>query len=142
MVDIDHFKRFNDTYGHQAGDQLLRKVAAAVMDVAGGGRAFRYGGEEFAVVFAGLSAEQAIPHLEDMRKAIAESSFGVRGPRRPRRKPRQPRSASGRRQGVGVTVSIGVADSGSAGPTPADVVRAADEALYRAKRAGRNQLAS
>jgi len=139
MVDIDHFKKFNDTYGHQAGDQLLRKVATTLMAVSGGGRSFRYGGEEFAVVFTGLSAEEASPHLEDVREAIAESSFGMRGSRRPRRKPKQPRSGNGRSQRV--TVSIGVADSTSGGPAAAEVVRAADEALYRAKRAGRNQLA-
>ena len=139
MVDIDHFKRFNDTYGHPAGDQLLRKVATTLMEVSGGGRSFRYGGEEFAVVFTGLSAEEATPHLEEVREVIGKSSFGVRGSRRPRRKPKQPRPGNGRSQRV--TVSIGVADSISAGPAPADVVRAADEALYRAKRAGRNQLA-
>jgi diguanylate cyclase (GGDEF)-like protein len=139
MVDIDHFKKFNDTYGHQAGDQLLRKVATTLMGVSGGGRAFRYGGEEFAVVFAGLSAEEATPHLEALRETIADSSFGLRGRRRPRRKPQQPRPGS--RQSQRVTVSIGAADSASAGPAAADVVRAADEALYRAKRAGRNRLA-
>ncbi len=139
MVDIDHFKRFNDTHGHQAGDQLLRKVATVLMDVSGGGQPFRYGGEEFVVVFAGLSAEEATPHLEKIREAIAESAFGVRGRRRPRRKPKQPRPGNGRSQRV--TVSIGVADSTSAGPAAAEVVRAADEALYRAKRGGRNQLA-
>jgi diguanylate cyclase (GGDEF)-like protein len=139
MVDIDHFKRFNDTYGHQAGDQLLRKVAATLMNVSGGGRSFRYGGEEFAIVFPGLSAEQAVPHLEAVREAIAGTSFGVRGLRRPRRKPKHPKPGNGRTQHV--TVSIGVSDSTSAQAAPADVVSAADEALYRAKRGGRNQLA-
>jgi diguanylate cyclase (GGDEF)-like protein len=139
MVDIDHFKRFNDTYGHQAGDQLLRKVGTTLMDVSGGGRSFRYGGEEFAIVFPGLSAEQAAPHLEAVREAIADAAFGVRRPRRPRRKPKQPKPGNGRTQQV--TVSIGVADSTSAEVAPAEVVRAADEALYRAKRGGRNQLA-
>jgi diguanylate cyclase (GGDEF)-like protein len=140
MVDIDHFKRFNDTYGHQAGDELLRKVATTLRDVSGGGRAFRYGGEEFAIVFPGLTAERAIPHLEALRKAIAGSHFTVRGPDRPRRKPKEARLGS--RTTVGVTVSIGVADSERAGPAASDVVQAADEALYRAKRAGRNRLAS
>jgi diguanylate cyclase (GGDEF)-like protein len=139
MVDIDHFKRFNDTYGHQAGDQLLRKVGTTLMDVSGGGRSFRYGGEEFAIVFPGLSAEQAIPHLEAMREAIANASFGVRGLRRPRRKPKHPKPGNGRTQHV--TVSIGVSESTSSQTVPAHVVRAADEALYRAKRGGRNQLA-
>jgi diguanylate cyclase (GGDEF)-like protein len=138
MVDIDHFKRFNDTYGHQAGDQLLRKVATTLMNVSGGGRSFRYGGEEFAIVFPGLSAEQAVPHLEAVREAIAGTSFGVRGLRRPRRKPKHPKPGNGRTQHV--TVSIGVSDSTSAQTAPADVVSAADEALYRAKRGGRNQI--
>jgi diguanylate cyclase (GGDEF)-like protein len=139
MVDIDHFKKFNDTWGHQAGDQLLRKVAATLLGVTGGGRAFRYGGEEFAVVFPGLTAEAAVPHLERVREAVAETGFTVRGTGRPRRKPRTP-PAGGRRQRVHVTVSIGVADS-TAGRSPAEVVMAADAALYRAKRAGRNRLA-
>ncbi len=139
MVDVDHFKAFNDAHGHQAGDQLLRKVAGTLMRATGGGRPFRYGGEEFAVVFPGLTAEQAAPHLEALRKTIAASTFVVRGPDRPRRRPRRPQPGS-RRQAA-VTVSIGLADS-AAGPAPADVVRAADEALYRAKRAGRNRLAT
>ncbi len=140
MVDVDHFKRFNDTWGHQAGDQLLRKVAATLMGVTGGGRAFRYGGEEFAVVFPGLDTEAAVPHLERVREAIAGTGFTVRAPGRPRRKPATP-PAEGRRQRVRVTVSVGVADSTTAGRSPTDVVKAADAALYRAKRAGRNRLA-
>jgi diguanylate cyclase (GGDEF)-like protein len=140
MVDIDHFKKFNDTWGHQAGDQLLRKVAATLMGVTGGGRPFRYGGEEFAVVFPGLDTEAAVPHLERLREAVAETGFTVRGPGRPRRKPRTP-STGGRRHRVSVTVSIGVADSTTAGRSPAEVMKAADAALYRAKRAGRNRLA-
>ncbi|HSE92968.1 MAG TPA: GGDEF domain-containing protein, partial [Methylomirabilota bacterium] len=139
MVDVDHFKKFNDTYGHQAGDQLLRKIAVILQSVAGGGRTFRYGGEEFAVVFLGLDVEQAGPHLEALRQAIAETTFTVRAPDRPRRKPKQTTPGGGKE--VGVTVSIGVADSNRPGGTPAEVVKAADEALYRAKRAGRNRCA-
>ncbi len=142
MVDIDHFKNFNDIYGHQAGDQLLRKVATTLAGVTRGGRPFRYGGEEFAVVFPGLSTDKASPHLETMREVIAAISFTVRGPDRRWRRPRRPKPAPGPREHVGVTVSIGVADYTGAGPAPADVVRAADEALYRAKRAGRNRLAT
>ncbi|MGH7390328.1 MAG: diguanylate cyclase [Candidatus Rokuibacteriota bacterium] len=139
MVDVDHFKKFNDTYGHQAGDQLLRKLAVILQSVAGGGRAFRYGGEEFAVVFLGLDVEHASPHLDALRRAIAETTFTVRASDRPRRKPKQATPGSSGKQ-VGVTVSIGVADSTQPGGTPAEVVKAADEALYRAKRAGRNRL--
>lgn len=142
MVDIDHFKKFNDTHGHQAGDQLLRMVGTTLMGVSGGGRPFRYGGEEFAVVFADLSADEAGPHLEALREAVAAAVFTVRGPDRRWRRRRRSRAAAGRRQQVSITVSIGVADSNGAGPTPPDVVKAADEALYRAKRAGRNRLAT
>ncbi len=138
MVDVDHFKKFNDAYGHQAGDQLLRKIAATLRAVAGGGRAFRYGGEEFAVVFPGLTVDRASPHLEALRQTIAETTFTVRAPDRPRKKPKEALPGSGKQ--AGVTVSIGLADSASAGPMPADVVKAADEALYRAKRRGRNRL--
>jgi diguanylate cyclase (GGDEF)-like protein len=140
MVDVDHFKKFNDTYGHQAGDQLLRKIAGTLRSVAGGGRAFRYGGEEFAVVFSGLDVERASPHLEELREAIAETTFTVRAPDRPKKKPKEALPGSGKQ--AGVTVSIGLADSSGAGPTPADVIKAADEALYRAKRSGRNRLVS
>jgi diguanylate cyclase (GGDEF)-like protein len=141
MVDIDHFKKFNDTYGHPAGDQLLQKVAATLGEVGGGGRPFRYGGEEFAVVFSGLSADEASPHLEVLRVAIAAVTFTVRGPDRRLSRARG-KPTAGAREKVGVTVSIGVADSSAAGPAPADVVKAADEALYRAKRGGRNRLTS
>jgi diguanylate cyclase (GGDEF)-like protein len=140
MVDVDHFKKFNDTYGHQAGDQLLRKIATTLLSVSGGGRAFRYGGEEFAVVFPGLDVERASPHLEALRKAIAETTFTVRAPDRPRKKPKETIPGGGKQ--AGATVSIGLADSENAGPTPADVIKAADEALYRAKRSGRNRLVS
>jgi len=139
MIDVDHFKKFNDTYGHQAGDQLLRKVATTLTDVTGGGRAFRYGGEEFAVVFAGLAADEAALHLEKIRAAIASTSFLVRSSGRPRKKPPRSRPPA-QKKAVRVTVSVGVADSGRA-DKPSEVVRAADEALYRAKNAGRNRLA-
>ena len=62
MFDVDHFKRFNDTYGHDVGDQVLKVVAGRLMAVSGGGRSFRYGGEEFTVVFSGKGAKDAAPH--------------------------------------------------------------------------------
>ncbi len=141
MIDIDHFKQFNDTYGHQTGDQLLRKMAGTLAAAVQGGRLYRYGGEEFTVVFPGLSADQAGPVLENLRAAAAAMPFVVRGPDRRKRRWRFRRGSGGRGQ-VRVTVSIGVADSAAAGPTSADVVRAADEALYRAKHAGRNRVAT
>ncbi len=68
VVDVDHFKRVNDTYGHEFGDQVLKLVATMLERVTGGGRAYRYGGEEFAVVFPGKSLGEAVPHLEALRR--------------------------------------------------------------------------
>ncbi len=81
MLDVDHFKRFNDTFGHDAGDQVLRLVAARMMDVGGSGKAFRYGGEEFAIIFRRTAAEEALEHAEALRHAIAETSFVGARPR-------------------------------------------------------------
>ena len=139
MVDIDHFKRFNDDYGHDAGDQLLRMIGTTLTQIDGGGRAFRYGGEEFAVLFPGKSVEGARPHLDAVRKTIERSTFTMRGRDRPEKKPAQPRPAAGRRR-VAVTVSIGVAEPRNHGGLAEDVIRAADAALYRAKSAGRNRI--
>lgn len=141
MVDVDHFKAFNDTYGHDTGDQVLRMVAGCLSRVRGGGRAFRYGGEEFAVLFPGKTAEESAPHLETLREAVAEAAFTIRGPKRPRRKPKTPRAGVSKRRETAVTVSIGAAHSrGSA--EPGNVVKAADRALYRAKQGGRNRIES
>ena len=79
VVDIDHFKKFNDTYGHETGDQVLRMVAAKLARVSGGGQAFRVGGEEFAILFSGESLPEALPHLEILRMEIEASAFRVRG---------------------------------------------------------------
>jgi diguanylate cyclase (GGDEF)-like protein len=140
MVDIDHFKRFNDRYGHAVGDQVLRMVAAKLEGVSGGGRAYRYGGEEFAVVFPGQSATDVTPHLESLRRAVEASCFVLRGADRPRKKPDKPKRQSGPRNAVLVTVSIGVAERDEKKRRPDHVLKAADQALYRAKNAGRNQV--
>jgi diguanylate cyclase (GGDEF)-like protein len=138
MVDIDHFKRFNDEHGHDVGDQLLRMVGARLRDVGGGGRAFRYGGEEFAVLFPGRELDEARVYLEALRGSIEASSFTLRGHDRPRTRPEHPVPAGPRRR-IAVTVSIGAASAGE-DVAAADVVRAADDALYRAKSSGRNQV--
>jgi diguanylate cyclase (GGDEF)-like protein len=77
-VDIDHFKRFNDAYGHETGDQVLRMVAAKLADATGGGQAYRVGGEEFTILFPGKTAKDVLPHLELLRSVIEVSSFRVR----------------------------------------------------------------
>src|SRR6266478_3445775 len=82
IVDIDHFKKFNDTYGHDVGDQVLCMVAKRLSEVAGGGQSFRCGGEEFAIVFRNASAKEAFDHLESLRQIIEKSTFQVRGSER------------------------------------------------------------
>jgi diguanylate cyclase (GGDEF)-like protein len=142
MIDVDHFKSFNDTWGHDLGDQVLRMVAAHIAEVGGGGRAFRYGGEEFAVVFAGRDAAHALPHLEALRRAVEAYQLALRAPDRPRKSRGSKRRAGGwrGRQSVSVTVSIGVAERGERLATPQAVIEAADRALYRAKEKGRNTV--
>lgn len=100
VVDIDHFKRFNDTYGHETGDQVLRLVAAKLAGVTGGGRAYRVGGEEFSILFPGKSVKDALPHLELLRSVIEASRFQVRGgqERRSSSENQLPGSQSGRRK--------------------------------------------
>jgi GGDEF domain-containing protein len=140
MVDVDHFKKFNDTHGHDVGDQVLRMVAGRLARVDGGGRAFRYGGEEFAVLFPGKTVEECAPHLESLRAAVANATFTKRSRDRPKRKPKSPRARGASAKELAVTVSIGASQArGSA--LPDDVVKAADKALYRAKEGGRNRVA-
>ena len=139
MTDIDHFKKFNDTHGHDVGDQVLRLVASKLSKVTGGGRAYRYGGEEFVVVFAGKTLEECQPHLEMIREIIAEYKIKLRDAERPR----DDQQGRLRRGGavashVSVTVSIGVAERLVEHATAEAVLKSADQALYRAKGAGRN----
>jgi diguanylate cyclase (GGDEF)-like protein len=82
IVDIDHFKKFNDTYGHDVGDQVLCMVAKRLTQVGGDGQAFRCGGEEFAIVFRSTSAKEAFEHLDALRQIIEKSTFHVRGSER------------------------------------------------------------
>lgn len=142
MLDVDHFKTFNDTYGHELGDQVLKMVAASVERVGGGGRAFRYGGEEFVVLFPGRRLHEAWSHLEAVRLEIAAYRLGIRGPDRPKQAPSgQPRRNDQRRVrlAVSITISIGVAGRDERFTTAKSVLSAADEAMYRAKQKGRNR---
>ncbi len=139
MLDVDHFKKFNDRYGHDIGDEVLKMVASRMARVSGGGKSFRYGGEEFTVVFPGKSTDAALPHLEQLREAIANCPFTIRGPQRPRQKPEQ--ANSGSTHEVSITISIGAAEREGEYRLPQEVIKAADKALYRAKKAGRNRVA-
>jgi diguanylate cyclase (GGDEF)-like protein len=144
MVDVDHFKKFNDTHGHDVGDQVLKLVAGRLAKVEGGGVAYRYGGEEFSLLFPDRGAAEAAPYLEAVRGAIERYKMAVRGEGRPKtpddteslRLNKQPHKT------LSVTVSIGLAEPGGELRTPAEVLKAADEALYRAKQAGRNRVST
>lgn len=158
VVDIDHFKKFNDTYGHDTGDQVLRLVAATLARVTARGQAFRVGGEEFSILFPGKSMKEVVPHLEELRVLIEESRFQVRSPSERRRAPRgsgrriEDKKNTARRRrlssllaehphtGLSVTVSIGVAEPNAQVQEVEQVIKAADRALYRAKKTGRNRL--
>ena len=140
MIDIDHFKKLNDEFGHSAGDQVLRLIGSTLTRTEGGGRPFRYGGEEFAVLFPGKPAEEALPYLEDLRQTIEASVFIIRGRDRPKVRPEKPVRSTGGRRRLAITVSIGVAEPEETGADPDDVIRAADQALYHAKHTGRNRV--
>jgi diguanylate cyclase (GGDEF)-like protein len=160
VVDIDHFKRFNDTYGHDTGDQVLRLVAAKLAEVTGGGQAYRCGGEEFAILFPGKTTREVVDHLEQLRAVIEAAEFRMRGNETDRRQvARGPDRRNGRTSGrarkgdsirslaqertpapLSVTVSIGTANSSADRPHPELVLKAADKALYRAKATGRNRV--
>ena len=135
MIDVDHFKLFNDSWGHEVGDQVLKLVASRLQRVGGGGRAYRYGGEEFTIVFAGLRLPEALSHAKALCKDIEQYRFEIRA-RRDRRQ-----YGDGAPSEASVTVSIGVAAASEWPAAPDKVVDAADAALYRAKNGGRNRVA-
>jgi diguanylate cyclase (GGDEF)-like protein len=137
MCDVDNFKKFNDTHGHEGGDQVLKMVASMIAKVPGRSQAFRYGGEEFAIIFAGSSAKDAEPYLESLRSAVASHRFVLRGPNRPEKTPKQ-KPPTGERDSLTITISIGLAEHSKQHPTSQLVLAAADAALYRAKESGRN----
>ena len=142
MLDVDHFKNFNDTYGHDLGDQVLKMIAAHIAGVGGGGKAYRYGGEEFTILFPGKETEEALPHLETLREEIESYRLALRATDRPKKSKGGKRQRGGwrGRNAVSVTVSIGVAERTDNLSTPQAVIEAADRALYRAKDKGRNRV--
>jgi len=137
MVDIDKFKKFNDKHGHDIGDQVLRMVASKLANTGAGGKAFRYGGEEFCILFPGQDIKTATDALEDLRERVASSHFDLRKHNR-RRGDAQRKTRS--RNSVQVTISIGVSQRNDKLSTAQSVIKAADKALYRAKQKGRNRV--
>jgi diguanylate cyclase (GGDEF)-like protein len=164
MVDVDHFKKFNDTHGHDVGDQVLRVVGRRLAEIGGGGRPFRYGGEEFSVLFAEKSVRETLPHLEQLREAIEQYRITLRtqdrrkqsrsgqerrsppvatnGPSRGSRTASQASADKADGENLSVTVSVGVAQRNERLAAAPAVIKAADEALYRAKQAGRNRVST
>ncbi len=144
MLDVDHFKKFNDTHGHDIGDQVLQMVAARIRQVKGGGKAYRYGGEEFSIVFARKSKDDAFHFLDEVRKSVQDYEMVVRSKERidedtDGKSQRQRGSFRSAEKKVSVTISIGVAQR-EGRETAEEVLKRADEALYRAKKAGRNTV--
>jgi diguanylate cyclase (GGDEF)-like protein len=136
MIDVDHFKLFNDAWGHDVGDQVLKLVASRLRRAGGGGRAYRYGGEEFTIVFAGLRLPEALAHAEALRRNIEDYRFEIRARHADRRQGVDPEA-----RWTSLTVSIGVAAASEWLAEPGAVMHAADDAVYRAKRGGRNRVA-
>ena len=123
MIDIDHFKRFNDTYGHEAGDIVLKQFAQALKGALREGELIaRYGGEEFTVVMHG-NAQEAKTLAERLRRAVANLSFS---------------QFTNNGEDIRITMSIGIAEFPSSGHTLEEILKAADMALYQAKDSGRN----
>lgn len=127
MLDVDHFKKFNDTYGHDMGDIVLKKVAKNVAKVINGGRGFRYGGEEFAIVFANRPKKDIQEALEQVRKSIESEVISLT------------QANKNKSTKVSVTISIGAAFS-KPNRKAEDVIKVADDHLYKAKKAGRNKV--
>lgn len=133
VIDIDGMKHLNETQGYAVGDQILRMVARKITSLSGDGKAFRYDGNRFAVLFHDKSVTTVLPHLEELRKAVDASPVMLPARRRFFRKPDPPTP-------VPVTVSIGAAERDERRTTPEQVMKAVDIALARAKHDGRNQV--
>jgi diguanylate cyclase (GGDEF)-like protein len=141
MLDIDHFKKFNDTYGHDVGDDVLAMVATKISEVGGKGQAYRYGGEEFTLLFTGKDAQSALPYLDEVRQNIESTAFAIRDKEKRQKGSQTQRSKQDRGpKTVQITVSIGAATKPTGRVSSESVLKIADKALYKAKEKGRNQV--
>ena len=140
MIDIDNFKKFNDNYGHREGDNVLRYVATHIAEQSKS-KVFRYGGEEFSVVYSGHTVKEVLWRLEQMRESLAEREFYIRmsETKRSHRSEKDRGKSSNGGKKVSLTISIGIAQRNDKHRLPEDVIEAADKALYQAKKKGRNQ---
>jgi len=144
MSDIDHFKKFNDTYGHDVGDEVLKLVASKLNKVAGGGKTFRFGGEEFIIVFPRKTSTEVTPFVEMVRQTIADYDIALRvkprppKPKKPLANKKPPTKKPAKDKIVKVTTSFGVAQRTKEHTDFASIMKQADIALYAAKKGGRN----
>ena len=142
MADIDHFKQFNDTHGHDVGDDVLRLVASQLDKTTGGGRAYRYGGEEFTLLFPAMELAEVRPFIEATRERIASYPLVVRNrEQRPKdlREGKKQRGQAPKKKVLHVTMSFGAARRNS-GEAIGTLMKRADQALYKAKQNGRNRV--
>lgn len=141
MLDVDHFKKFNDTYGHDVGDQVL-KLLGAILGSEKGLTAYRYGGEEFTLVFSHNNQDKLAEKLEQVRERVASYPLVIRQQHRPQdsKSGKQQRGHSSGNKTVHITISLGCAIRQS-GESTDQLLKRADQALYQAKKAGRNQVA-
>jgi diguanylate cyclase (GGDEF)-like protein len=126
MCDIDFFKKFNDTYGHDTGDEVLKMVASKFSGVSGGGKAYRYGGEEFVILFPSKDTSESFTHVDALRQEISVTPFSVRNKNSTKK--------------IFINISAGVTQNSQKDKDPFAVMKRADNALYKAKKAGRNQV--
>ena len=124
IVDIDHFKNFNDTYGHQAGDAVLRQVADTLKkNSRTTDSVCRYGGEEMSIILPNTNAEEALFNAKRINKSVADTEYKLNNS-----------------ETAKVTISVGVATFPNNGETAEDMIKYADQCLYIAKSNGRNQV--
>jgi len=140
MLDVDHFKKFNDRYGHEVGDQVLR-LLGRILKEHGGFKAYRYGGEEFTLVFFHNDEEKLKSTLESVRSQVANYPLKLREPSRPesKTKGKEARGKKEQSKTVKVTISLG-ATLKEPDDTADSILKRADENLYSAKKAGRNKV--
>ena len=142
MLDVDHFKKFNDTYGHDTGDDVLKLVASKMTATGGNAKVYRYGGEEFTILFKGKTVKESKPFLEELRHDIEHYQMVIRdNKQRPKnhKTGAQQRGKGSEPSKVSITVSIGASDSKNT-KKPDEALKKADNALYKAKEQGRNRV--
>ena len=141
MLDVDHFSKVNNKHGHDTGDEVLKTIAKYLSQVTEGGKAYRYGGEEFAIVFANREPNIAAEAVDEIRKAVSKYRFILRINKRDSVDPSDVgnRGKASTKNTLKVTFSAGIAKRAS-GEKPEEVMKRADELLYQAKEDGRNRV--